>query len=135
MLIRIKTLLMAIVIASVVVNSVLASGSRSTESSGVFSSGSARSAEDITYEHGKSLFKGRDRRYGKVKYCVPTDNNELKKVKGSSLKPYKNGASEALANDLFNCDNPNQRIAQVFTTTDMTALVYYLNKRHKLSLN
>ena len=113
----------------------LASGSRgSTSFPSTRSVTAPRSVEDITYEHGKNLFKGRDRRYGKIKYCV-ADGTDRKKVKKRSLKPYAGGSSKVLAENLYNCDNPNQKIQSVMNTTDMTALVYYLNKRHKLALN
>jgi len=95
--------------------------------------GHASSLADVTYEHGKSLFKGRDNRYGKIKYCVAS-GAEQKKLKKSSLKPYAGGSAQVLMDSLYNCDVPDQKIQTVFTKTDMTALVFYLNRRHKLKL-
>lgn len=95
--------------------------------------GTAKSLAAITYERGKSLFKGRDQRYGKINYCVPV-GDELKKVKKKSLQPFAGGSSKVLAENLYNCDVPDQKIQTVFNNVDMTALVFYLNKRNKLKL-
>lgn len=95
--------------------------------------GTAKSLAAITYERGKSLFKGRDKRYGKINYCVPV-GDELKQVKKKSLQAYAGGSSKVLAANLYNCDSPEQKIQTVFNEVDMTALVYYLNKRNKLKL-
>jgi len=121
-----------------VMSTVFASGSRSGGSGG-FSSGSssrsARTAEDITYDYGKSIFTGRNIRYGRIKYCVPKDANNLSKVKKSTLKPFVGGLAEDFTNSLYNCDNPGQRIDTVMRKADLSALVFYLNKRYKLRLN
>lgn len=95
--------------------------------------GTAKSLAAITYEHGKSLFKGRDQRYGKISFCVQV-GDELEKVKKKSLQPFAGGSSTVLADNLYNCDTPDQKIQTVFNNVDMTALVYYLNKRNKLKL-
>lgn len=115
-------------------NLVSASGTRDFEAGqGTPRKGSAASLADITYEHGKSIFKGRNQRYGKINLCVPA-GDKLKKAKKKSLKPYVGGSIQLLADNLHNCDQPTQKIQTVLNDTDMTALLFYLNRRHKLKL-
>lgn len=95
--------------------------------------GNAKSLAAITYERGKSLFKGRDQRFGKINYCVQV-GDELKKVNKKSIQSFEGASSKKLADNLYNCDVPDQKIQTVFNNVDMTALVFYLNKRNKLKL-
>lgn len=113
---------------------VFASGSRD---SGSYSrpSTSSSSRVNVTYEQGKALFKGRDRRYGKVKYCVTAANGSgLEKVRKRSLKPYAGRSAKLLVDNLYNCDQPDQKIQNLLGSTNTATVVYYLNKRHKLRL-
>ncbi len=107
-------------------------GGGSSRSSG--SVGSSSSRTDVTYEHGKSIFKGRNRRYGKLKYCID-NGEELEKVKRGTLKPYKSGSAELLADKLYNCEMPEEKISDILSRNDLISMLYYLNKRYKLKLN
>ena len=107
--------------------------------SGTYGGGSYnRSAEqrqvDQTYESGKAIFRGRASSAGKLKYCVSVDG-ELLPVKRSSLKGFKNTKYSDVANQLFNCDLPDKKIAEQLTKDEFLYVIYYLNKRFKLNLS
>lgn len=89
---------------------------------------------DQSYERGKSIYKGRVESVGKIKYCVQTDEG-LVKLRGKSLKPYKNGTYQDLASKLYDCETPDALIADTIGSNNISFVLYYLNKRHKLNLN
>jgi len=94
------------------------------------------SPDDHEYQHGKSIFNGRNLRYGRIKYCVTSVNgNGIVKLKKKTLKPFANGSKQDLAKNLYDCEQPIKGLEQVMQEADMFALVYYLNKRHNLDLN
>ncbi len=88
---------------------------------------------DQTYETGKALFKGRGSSAGKLNYCISV-GDELLPVKRSSLQNYKNSSYNDVANQLFNCDQPDTKIAEQLTKDELLYVMYYLNKRFKLKL-
>lgn len=93
---------------------------------------------DRLYEAGKSIAKGRNKTYGKLKICVvDTQTEELEKVKikSKTMKPYKGKTLVELANNLYDCENPEQPIFKVLSRDDMNLVLYYLNKRYKLKLS
>ncbi len=94
---------------------------------------------DQVYEAGKKIYTGRNKAYGKLKFCVvdseSTEKLKLKlKLKRSTLKPYKGKSLLNLLTDLYNCDMPEQQIINILSTKDMYLILYYLNKRYKLKL-
>lgn len=132
-LILLLSVLLAMLFSTTLVSASGTEGDLTRERNPRSGTGSAKSLADVTYEHGKSLFKGRDQRYGAINYCVLSDN-ELQKVKKKSLKPFVGGSFEVLVDSLYNCDIPDQKIQTVFNKTDITALIFYLNRRNKLKL-
>lgn len=99
---------------------------------GGYNSGSVKQV-DRQYELGKSYYKSRLADGSKLKYCVKTDS-ELKKLSRRSVKQFKFGSASDFANALHNCENPQQRIADLVTNEQGRAILHYLNKRFKLQL-
>lgn len=99
-------------------------------------SGYNYSPVDQAYEDGKSLYDGRNKTYGKIKYCVTSENGAEKiKINDSSIKPYKGGTLANLATNLYNCDVPDTAIGSILSQSDFQHVLYYLNKRYDLKLN
>ncbi len=91
-------------------------------------------AVDTVYETGKAIFKGRQQGEPALSYCINNSDNEKVAVKRKTLKQYKNQTYTELAQNLYNCDNPDSLIASELTRDSMLYVLYYLNKRHKLGL-
>ena len=88
---------------------------------------------DRQYELGKSYYKSRQADGSRLAYCVKTEN-DLKKLSRRSVKPFKFGSAAKFANSLHNCDNPEQKIADLVGNEQGRAILHYLNKRYKLQL-
>ena len=88
---------------------------------------------DPVYEAGKAIYTGRQKGIDKINYCVKVDD-QLLPVKRKTLKPYKKTSYSKLANNLFNCDQPEAQIGTQLGREDLTFVLYYLNKRHRLKL-
>ena len=88
---------------------------------------------DNTYETGKAIFNGRRDSSPKLSYCVTSDD-EVVKIKSRSLKAYKNTTYDNLAQNLYICDRPDTLVGLELTRDDLLYVLYYLNKRYKLSL-
>ena len=89
---------------------------------------------DQTYEVGKAIYNGRADSAPKLSYCVKGEGNEMVPLKGKTAKEYKRATYNDFANALYNCDVPENRIAQELEREDFLYVLYYLNKRHKLKL-
>jgi len=99
---------------------------------GSFNSSSGRSI-DKTYELGKSFYKSRQADGSKLAYCVQT-GDDLKKLSRRTVKPFKNGSVSKFVDSLYDCADPNTKIADVVPESQGDAILYYLNKRYKLRL-
>ncbi len=88
---------------------------------------------DQQYELGKSYFKGRLADGSRLEYCVKT-NSDLVKLSRRSVKQFKQGSTSAFVDSLYNCNNPDQRIADLVSQEQGQAILHYLNKRFKLRL-
>ncbi|WP_086931784.1 hypothetical protein [Agarilytica rhodophyticola] len=113
--------------------SVFASGS------GSFGYGRQEPVQRITdpaYEYGKALFKGRNKKYKKVKFCTVSEEAEsgVTKIKGKTMKPFRKSTYQKVASTLRNCAQPDQAAHQLLTNDDLFALVYYIDKRYRLKL-
>jgi len=101
---------------------------------GGFSGGStSQRAVDQTYEVGKAIYNGRQRGTPRLSYCVASDDGKVP-VKRKSLKPFKNTTFTNLAQNLYNCDNPESLVSEELSRDSLIHVLYYLDKRHKLSL-
>lgn len=89
---------------------------------------------DQTYEVGKAIYNGRTDNAPKLSYCVRNEEGEMVPLKGKSAKQYKRSTFNDFANALYNCDVPENRIAQELEREDFLYVLYYLDKRHKLKL-
>ncbi len=89
---------------------------------------------DEAYEYGKLIYTGRAEGTEKVKYCVLADG-QPKKLKRSTLKPFRNGKSAELANAIYDCDNTEQLALAKLDRKQVPFVLYYLNKRYKLNLS
>jgi len=88
---------------------------------------------DHFYEEGKTIFyaKGAD---GKpVNYCIK-QAEQLERVSRRTLRQFENTSAEELSAHLRNCDQPEQMIEEQFDDRQLSAMIYYLNKRYRLSL-
>lgn len=94
----------------------------------------APKAVDTVYETGKSIFRGRQSGEPALSYCVISDGEKVP-VKRKSLKSYKKTNYSTLAENLYNCDDPETLISKQLTRDSMLYVLYYLNKRHKLGLS
>ena len=99
-------------------------------------SGYNYSPVDQAYEDGKSLYHGRNKTYGKIKYCVASANGaEKTRIDDRSIKQYKGGTLAHLATNLYNCDAPENAIGSILSQSDFQHVLHYLNKRYDLKLN
>ena len=83
---------------------------------------------DEAYEYGKAVYLGRSPGAEQIKYCVVVDG-EAKKVKRSTLKPYKGVTRQELANALYNCEAADQLALRSVSQEEVPFVLYYLNKR------
>ncbi len=88
---------------------------------------------DQQYELGKSYYKGRLPDGSKLSYCIKSSNG-LAKLSRKSVKPFKKGPAANFVNSLYNCNAPDQKIAELFDDAEGSAVLHYLNKRFKLRL-
>ena len=88
---------------------------------------------DTVYEEGKAIYRGRKDGEPSISYCVASEG-EIVPVKGKSIKAYKKSTYEELAQNLYNCDNPESLVASELTRDSLLYVLYYLNKRHRLNL-
>ena len=88
---------------------------------------------DTVYEEGKAIYRGRKAGEPSINYCIANEG-EILPVKGKTIKAYKKTSYEKLANNLYNCDNPDTLVANELTRDSLLYVLYYLNKRHRLNL-
>lgn len=96
-------------------------------------SGNRQRVVDQNYEIGKSIYLGRKAGEPTLQYCILVDD-EKKPVKRKSIKPFKAQTYEAVASNLYQCDKPDELIADGLTRDSFLYVLYYLNKRYKLDL-
>jgi len=89
---------------------------------------------DETYEVGKAIYNGRQSGYPKLSYCVVASEGEKVPLKSKSIKQYKRTSYNELSQNLYNCDNPDSLISSELSQDAMLHVLYYLNKRYRLSL-
>lgn len=130
--------LSVLLICSVIATQTFASGGIG---GGGFSgtSGQPRAQREVdeAYEYGKLVYTGRAQGTQKIKYCVLPEggSGEPKKLKRSTLKPFRNGKSQELANAIYDCDNTAQLALTRLERKQVPFVLYYLNKRYKLNLS
>lgn len=88
---------------------------------------------DQTYELGKAIYTGRAKGEPSLDYCVQVEGEKLP-VKRKSIKSYKKSTYNDLANNLYDCNSPDELVSDSLTRDSFLYVVYYLNKRHKLDL-
>lgn len=111
-----------------------ASGGYSGSSSTFSSSAPAPQPVDQAYEYGKALYNGKTDEIADVDFCVQDEEKQVK-IKSSSLKAYKGGSYDDLAQNLYNCDDPQQNLLAVADQSQATYIVYYLDQRYNLDLD
>ena len=89
---------------------------------------------DQKYEAGKFYFNSAKVNGKKIWYCVK-NGEEMQRLSRRSLKPFENSTTSDLSDNLYNCDQPEQLIADQINHDQVSAVVYYLNKRYRLSLS
>jgi len=88
---------------------------------------------DRLYEKGKGYFYGSTLEGAPLKYCVRQGDLTML-VTFQSLKPFQNSSPEALSENLVDCAQPDSLIESVLQSDQLTAVLYYLNKRYRLSI-
>lgn len=112
----------------------VASATVMASNGGGFNTGALSSQRiDQQYELGKSYYKSAQADGSRLEYCVK-DNNSMKKLTRRSVKKFKKGPVNEFVDSLYNCASPDQKIADVVSDEQGTAILYYLNKRFKLRL-
>jgi len=87
---------------------------------------------DQNYELGKAVYLGRATGK-KLQYCIDNGSQKVK-LKSKTAKAFKNKNANNFANALYDCNKPSNQIASTLNRRDLTAVVYYLNKRYRLKL-
>ncbi len=88
---------------------------------------------DQLYEKGKSYFHSSYVDGKRVEYCV-TEKDSPKKISRKSLKRFHATSPDMLMAQLVHCDDPGQLVSAEVPRNQIDAIVYYLNKRYRLSL-
>lgn len=88
---------------------------------------------DHFYEQGKSIFYAKGADGNPINYCIKKAE-QLERVSRRSLRQFENTSAEELSAHLRDCDQPEQMIEQQFNDRQLSAMIYYLNKRYRLSL-
>ena len=89
---------------------------------------------DVAYELGKSIFKGKKEGAPKINYCVAEDQDKTK-LKRKSIKKFKKTTYTELAQNLYDCDKPDELVSQSLSEHQLTHVIYYLDKRYRLKLS
>jgi len=91
---------------------------------------------DQNYEQGKAIYTGRAVGSSKISYCVKerSEEGKLVPVKSKSIKAYKRTTYQELADNLYNCDEPESLVSSELKRDDYLYVMYYLNKRYRLAL-
>ena len=114
---------------------VLASGGLGGGGGSFGNSAPAPRPTDPIYEAGKSLANGRNSAYRGVKVCIKNaQSGEVTKLKRKHLSPFKGSTAAVLAEELYSCKEPQQKLLDVMQVKDINVVLYYLNKRYKLKL-
>jgi len=113
--------------------SVLASGGGGGGYGGGYSGQTQQRQIDQTYEVGKAIYNGRQSGFPKISYCVPFEGQKVP-VKSKSIKQYKRTSYNELGQNLYNCDSPDTLVSSELSRDGMLHVLYYLNKRYRLSL-
>jgi len=100
---------------------------------GGFGSSPPKRQIDQTYEVGKAIYNGRQSGFPKLSYCVLSDGEKVP-VKSKSIKQYKKSSYSDLSASLYNCDTPDNLVANELSRDGLLHVLYYLNKRYRLSL-
>ncbi len=88
---------------------------------------------DTLYEEGKSYYYARGENGKRIDYCIK-NGDRLERVSRRSLKQFVNTSAEELSAHLCDCDQPEKMIDGRLDDRQLTAVIYYLNKRYRLSL-
>ncbi len=88
---------------------------------------------DERYEYGKAVYLGRLPDAVKISYCLLVDGT-AQKLKKKTLKPYRRKTRLALANALYQCDDPSKLALTALPKAQVPFVLYYLNKRYRLKL-
>ena len=119
--------------------SVYASGGGGYGGGGGFGGGTGTSFQrpqvDQTFEIGKAIFKGRQSGVPQITYCVASDDGVKLPVKSKSIRPFKKTSYQNLSDNLYNCDVPDTLVSDELSRDNLLYVLYYLNKRYKLSLS
>jgi len=132
MITKIAQFTTALFLSMSLITSVYASGSGSY-GGGSYNNTYKQRQIDHDYETGKAIYLGRQSGVEKLSYCVKVDD-EITPLKRRSVKAFKNTTYNELAQNLYNCDQPETQISTQLSRDDFLYVVYYLNKRHKLNL-
>ena len=89
---------------------------------------------DAAYELGKSIYRGRKEGAPKLNYCIAEEQDKVK-LKRKSIKKFKKSTYAELAQNLYDCDKPNELVSKSLSSHQLSHVLYYLDKRFKLKLS
>jgi len=89
---------------------------------------------DQSYEYGKAIYQGRQQGFKKIAYCLDIDGEKVP-LKSRTIKHFKRTPINDFANSLYDCNAPDQRVRDQLSRDKLQYVLYYLNKRYKLSLS
>ena len=98
---------------------------------------------DPLYDVGKSLYQGRNRRHRGLQICLletPANERSTKKatdqvpLSRKHIRGHRNSTVLELTTQMVRCGEPETAITSVLSTSDLEALLHFLNKRYRLRL-
>ncbi len=90
-------------------------------------------ARSFAGSNSRSAFRARTLSGKRMQYCV-MENGEPKKLRRSSLKAYRGGYVDDLANALVDCDNPQQLALASVKPKHIPGVLLYINEHYRLRL-
>lgn len=88
---------------------------------------------DRLYESGKSVYYAKGSGGESVQYCI-NDGGQVERVSRRTLKPFVGSSVDDLTARLVRCDDAENPVSQHLSQDEVDAVMYYLNKRYRLSL-
>ena len=88
---------------------------------------------DRLYESGKSVYYAKGSNGESVQYCI-NDGEQSERVSRRTLKPFVGSSVNELTARLVRCDDVERPVSELLDQSEVDAIVYYLNKRYRLSL-
>ena len=93
--------------------------------------------KDKKFTQGKLIYKGMDKKLGKLKWCLKVDSKLVKLNIFNLWKTYKlfkGVTTDYFVDNFYVCDEPDNTAYELIGKQNMRRVVYYLDRRFKLYL-